>query len=404
MRFTDPVRRRGAPMPVSALALLVACVLASLGGSARAQTPVDVFTGGAEGYPVYRIPSTARLATGPRAGRVVVFAEGRAGAADNGTNDIVLKWSDDDGATWSPLRVVRDEPGRSLNNPCPVEVREGPHAGRLVLMYQSYREGCGEHCVPEGYEGDDVARTFVMHSDDGGESWSEPRDVTRGVKRPTGATATATGPGMGIQLRRGPFRGRLLFGVNEGPVGKWRVYAVRSDDGGDTWAFGEPAPEASKGVGNETMLFERDDGAVVLNARSFYGASRRKSAVSSDGGVHFTGLVDVAVLPDPCCMAGVAVVTDPLDGAPVQTVVYTGCDSEKERANGAMWISRDGGRSWPMKLPLHAGGFGYSQPVALGADTVLVVFERDGCEAISVLRRRLPPVSVDPTAAPAPRD
>jgi len=381
-----------AAIPVASATPATAC--------AFAQEPVDVLTGGAEGYPVYRIPSMTRLAAGPRAGRIVLFAEGRGNLGDNGTNDLVMKSSDDGGATWSALRVVRDEPGRSLNNPCPVEVREGPHAGRLLLMYQSYREGCGEHCVPEGYDGDDVARTFVIASDDGGETWSEPRDITRGVKRPARATATATGPGMGIQLRRGPFKGRILFGFNEGPSGKWRVYAAYSDDGGDTWAFGEPAPEASKGVGNEVMLFERDDGAVVLNARSFYGAARRKTAVSSDGGVHFTGLVDVAELPDPCCMAGVAVVTDPLDGAPVQTVVFTGCDSEKERAKGAMWISRDGGRSWPMKLPLFAGGFAYSQPVALGEDAVLVAFERDGYKAISVVRRTLPPVSVDPTAAP----
>lgn len=381
---------------VVTLLLLLAAVTPST--SAYAQESVDVLTGGAEGYPVYRIPSMTRLATGAHAGRVVLFAEGRGSLGDNGSNDIVMKSSDDDGVTWSALRVLRDDPGRSLNNPCPVEVREGPHAGRLLLMYQSYREGCGEHCVPEGYEGEDVARTFVMHSDDGGDTWSEPRDVTRGVKRPVGATATATGPGMGIQLRRGPFKGRILFGFNEGPFGKWRVYAVYSDDGGDTWAFGEPAPEASRGVGNETMLFERDDGAVVLNARGFYGASRRKTAVSSDGGVHFTGLVDVDELPDPCCMAGVAVVTDPLDGAPAQTVVFTGCDSRRERVDGAMWVSRDGGRSWPLKLPIREGGFGYSQPVALGPDAVLVAFERDGYEAISVMRKSLPPLHVDPTA------
>jgi hypothetical protein len=85
----------------------------------------------------------------------------------------------------------------------------------------------------------------------------------------------------------------------------------------------------------------------------------------------------------------------------VQTVVFTGCDSEKERANGAMWISRDGGRSWPMKLPLFAGGFAYSQPVALGDDAVLVAFERDGYAAISVVRRSLPPVEIDPTVTPS---
>ena len=41
----------------------------------RATQPVEVFVGGAGGYPVYRIPSVTRLETGAAKGRLLAFAE-----------------------------------------------------------------------------------------------------------------------------------------------------------------------------------------------------------------------------------------------------------------------------------------------------------------------------------------
>ncbi len=149
---------------------------------------VDVFVGGEGGYPVYRIPAITRLELGARRGRLLAFAEGRGNLGDNGTNDLVLRTSDDDGATWSPVRTLCDMPGRSLNNPCVVELAAGPRAGRVILMFQSYPDGCGEGCVIAGHEpapatdartGDRLCRSFVMHSDDAGATWSAPREVPR---------------------------------------------------------------------------------------------------------------------------------------------------------------------------------------------------------------------------------
>ena len=174
--------------------------------------------------------------------------------------------------------------GRSLNNPCVVEVRQGAHAGRVLLVFQSYPEGCGEACVTEGYEpkpakdgtpgADTICRTLVVRSDDAGETWSAPREITREVKRATGATSVASGPGVGIEVARGAHRGRLVIPFNEGPPDHWRVYAAYSDDGGESWKTGAVAPNPPKGFGNEVQMFERADGAVVLNARQHLGAKQ----------------------------------------------------------------------------------------------------------------------------------
>lgn len=387
-------------------AALLAAVRADAGmqpDSARAKTPV--FVAGEGGYPFYRIPAATRLVKGPRAGRILAFAEGRATLADNGVNDIVLRTSDDGGASWSPVRTLCDLAGRSLNNPCVVEVREGPRAGRVLVMFQSYAEGCGEACVTEGFEAtpdaeggkDTICRTLLIHSDDGGDSWSAPREVTREVKRPVRATSLASGPGVGIQLAHGPHKGRLVMPFNEGPYDRWRVYAAYSDDGGDSWTIGDPAPDDARGLANEVQMFERADGAVVLNARQFHGAKRRKMAVSTDGGATWTRLADVPDLPDPSCMAGVL----SLDGS---TVVFTGCDSESRRALGTVWISRDGGGSWPEKLLVEPQGFAYSVPVDLGRGAdgrreVGILYEGAGYRRIEFVRVSLPPA---PPAAAAP--
>jgi sialidase-1 len=292
-------------------------------------------------------------------------------------------------------------PGRSMNNPCVVEVRAGKHAGRVLLMFQSYPEGCGESCVTEGHDPkpveakpdgagavkDTICRTYLMHSDDAGETWSAPREVTREVKRATGATSVATGPGIGIQLAHGRHAGRILMPFNEGPYNRWRVYAAFSDDGGDSWTIGDVAPNPPKGLGNEVQMFERADGAVVLNARQHLGAQRRTGAVSTDGGATWSQLADIPELPDPQCMAGVL----SLGG---DVVVFTGCGGEKGRDRGTMWVSRDGGRSWPESVLVEPAFFAYSVPVALDEGTVGILYEASMYKRIVFRRVAVPPAPV----------
>ena len=364
--------------------------------AALSEPPVDVFAGGAGGYAVYRIPSVTRLESGAAKGRLLAFAEARSSLHDVTDNDLVMRTSSDGGATWSEQRVVAELPGRSLNNPTVVELSTGARAGRILLMFQSYPERCGESAVVPGFDvsadaPDRVCRTMLVHSDDGGATWSTPREITRSVKRPAPVTSTATGPGIGIELRHGAHKGRILMPFNQGPYDQWRVYAAISDDGGDSWRMGDCAPDDERGVANEVQMFERADGTVVLNARQHLGARRRKTASSADGGETWTRLADVPELPDPQCMAGVL----SLDGT---TVVFTGCDSESRRALGSMWISRDGGRTWPEKMLVESGGFAYSVPVALEAGKVGVLYETAGYRSIAFRTVSVPSAAAAPAA------
>ena len=352
-------------IPIGWIALLLVAPWAK--AAEAAPTFVDVFTAGAEGFHTYRIPSLLSAADGT----VLAFAEARVTQHDHAENKIVLKRSSDAGKTWSPLQVICEDGKNSLNNPCAVLVRE---TGRVLLIFQRFPQIVDEHTAQPGIDGDKICRNWLITSDDNGRSWSKPEDITATTKRPAGVTSLASGPGIGIQLRRGEHAGRILFPFNQGPYGKWKVYAVFSDDQGKTWSFGETAPDAPKGFGNEVQFVELTEGSLRLNARAQGGNHRRQTAVSKNGGKTWSALADVPDLIEPICAASVLRFSDPADGKK-GLLLYSGPDSDKKRADGTIWLSEDDGETWPQKKLLAGGPFAYSVLTRLPGDAVGCLFE-----------------------------
>jgi sialidase-1 len=360
---------------------LIAALLAILTRTAFASDSpplIDVFVGGQDGYPAYRIPS---LITTKR-GTLLAFAEGRATLRDHAENDIVLKRSTDMGTTWSGLQVIDEDGSNALNNPTAVVVRE---TARVLLMYQRYAKSFDEHKAEPGYDGPNVCSTLITHSDDDGVTWSKPRDITRQVKRATVVTSTATGPGIGIQLARGKHAGRILMPFNQGPYGKWQVYAAVSDDGGETWRYGETSPEGTKGYANEVQLVELTDGSVMLNARNQGGDKLRKIAISRDGGMTWSATYNDAALVEPVCQA--SLLRHPNKNDPTKDVfLFSNPATQTSRTNGTIRLSRDEGTTWPISRVLYAGSFAYSCLASLPDGSIGCLFERDGTKKISFAR------------------
>ncbi len=231
-----------------------------------------------------------------------------------------------------------------------------------------------------------------MHSDDDGATWSEPRDVTRMTKRPEKVTITAVGPGLGIQLARGAHAGRLVMPFNEGPFGVWNVAAAYSDDRGETWRLGAPAPGAlvddgkggSISLVNEVQMAEADDGSILLNSRKWGGKAFRKTAVSQDGGATWSAIAEDAILNDPGCMASLFRYSF-LSATEPSRLLYSGPDSSK-RSNGAVRISYDGGETWPVKRVLCPGSFGYSVLTRLQDGAIGCLYETDDADRIVFAR------------------
>jgi sialidase-1 len=345
----------------------------------------DVFTAGKDTFKSIRIPSVVVS----KKGTVLALAEGRATHADQANNKLILKRSLDGGRIWGPLQLIADDGRNCLNNPCAVVEQQ---TGRILVMFQSYPAGISERSgqIKPGLEGSAIVRNFLIHSDDDGVTWSKLNDVTRTTKSPDRVTILASGPGIGIQLRGGPHQGRLIMPFNEGPFGQWHVRAVFSDDRGATWRLGEPAPGCrvpnAKGgeisLVNEVQMVELSDSSVMLNSRKWGGQALRKTAVSRDGGVTWSTIMEEPALRDPGCMAAIF---RPAGTAADNCLLYSGPDSTR-RENGTIYLSRDDGRTWPVKRVLFPGSFAYSVLTSLPDGTLGCLFETDNANRMVFAR------------------
>jgi sialidase-1 len=274
------------------------------------------------------------------------------------------------------------------------------------MMYQSYPAGLSERDgkIKPGLDGPAIVRNYVIHSDDDGVTWSKPEDVTRTTKTPERVTILASGPGIGIQLTRGPHKGRILMPFNEGPFHQWNVLSVYTDDGGKNWNLGQPAPGCRVPNGksgeislvNEVQMVELADGSVMLNSRKWGGKDLRKIATSRDGGVTWTKIEEESALRDNGCMASVFRYTFP-DGKTTSRLLYSGPDSKK-RENGTVYLSSDEGKTWPVKKVLFPGSFAYSVLTALPDGTIGCLFETD--DANRIVFARFPIEWIEPKSQP----
>lgn len=352
-------------------------ILALFAGTCYAQDEiiVDVFKRKAEGYKNYRIPSLVCTQNGV----LLAFAEGRANLLDHAENDIVLKRSTDNGASWESLIVVDEDGKNALNNPQALVRNDG----RVILMYQRYAEGFAERRAMPGLEGERICKTLITYSDDDGLTWVEPKDITVDVKRPE-ATSTASGPGIGIELKEGKHAGRLIMPFNQGPYGKWYVYAAYSDDSGETWAKGELVPYKKKvrGWANEVQMVELSDGRLMLNARSETGNRKRKIAFSEDGGQTWGESYDEKQLLEPECQASFIQYND-------TTLLFANPRHRTRRVRGTVYASTDDGATWPHRKTVYKGGFAYSSMAVLPNGEIGLLFEKNVYSTISFMTVKL---------------
>ena len=324
---------------------------------------VDVFVSGRDEYPNYRIPSLVVTSKGT----LLAQCEGRHRDHDHAANDIVLKRSVDGGRTWGPLQLLRDEGQATCND----AVMLALDTGRILLFYVRYPEEAHTEDVVPGYEGL-VSRHFVMLSDDDGVSWTAPREVTRQVKRPQ-ARATSQGPGVGLQLRRGPHAGRICIPMWEDAGA---IYAL-SDDRGQTWRHSQPVPGGvtdGRPLGSsESQLVELADGTILMNCRD--GGGFRNRSTSHDGGETWAPVTIEQALPDSSCQGSLLLLSDPLDGA-TSRLLFSNPASQLDRFNGTIRLSYDEGRTWPVSKQLVPGTFCYSCLARLPDGTIGLLFEQ----------------------------
>lgn len=395
---------------ISALLLAYLCPSPATAEPPSHPTPtgiIDLFSKGDAGYPVFRIPSLVATKNNV----LLAFAEARSPDTpeqhdDHARNDIVLRRSLDAGATWEPIRTVADRGGDSLNDPCAVAL---PDSGRVLLMYQRFPQGFHarkmEHTemAEPGYDGPRNTQTFLVFSDDSGATWSAPKDITRSVRSDDAISVGS--PGVGIVLKRGQHPGRILFPLYEviflgdGEERYWRNRVAISDDGGENWRLGERVPiDGLVGFGNECQLAEMADGTIRMNARLQTGANRIAWSISRDGGETWAPMQEDPGLVTTPCMASLAAYPS---GATGEIALLASLpNSEKDRENGTLFISRDGGKTWPDRHTIYAGGFAYSCLAVLPGGRIGCLFERGPYDHVSFVSLDISPRGQEGTESP----
>jgi len=325
----------------------------------------DLFVSGQGGYFRYRIPA---LATTLHA-TLLAFCEARKFTGrDSDQIDLLLRRSLDGGRTFSDVQVVATQQDWVCGNPAPVVDRA---TGTIWLLFcKNHRHG-DETMICQGR----APRTvWCTHSDDDGVTWTEPLEITSHVK-PDGWSWYATGPGHGIQLRRG----RLIIpcdhivfrdGNRQDPHHSHVVY---SDDHGQTWRVGGVASPGT----NECTAFEDAQGLLCLNCRTqcrlVEGGNYRAVAWSQDGGLSFSPVVHDAALLEPICQASVY---RWVDESRNRDIVLFSNPASRSRDHLTVRLSCDGGRTWPHARLLHAGPAAYSDLCVTGEGQVCCLYER----------------------------
>lgn len=313
--------------------------------------PMALFDGGEGGYKTFRIPTLLVLPAGSvlangeklEKDRVIAMAEARRNASlDHGDIDLVQKISDDNGATWSELMVVRtyDQGEGKIGNSTPVfDAIEGT----IVLPHLA------------GVQEKTGVDTWLISSGDGGMTWSEAGFIYEG----------AVGPGHGIMISSGPYMGRLVVpGYHKG--GSLSLY---SDDHGKTWQFSEKLSD-----GNEAEIAQINDrGDLMMVVRTNIGVSKTHDpleklyVISTDGGESWSDFTTMEGIKEPICMSSIVRSGDRL--------YYSYPDDFYSRGRMTIAASSDQGKSFSEKKLIYEGASGYSELAALSDGSLLLLFE-----------------------------
>ncbi|GMH88321.1 hypothetical protein TL16_g11124 [Triparma laevis f. inornata] len=299
----------------------------------------------------YRIPAVLQH---PTTKTIHAFAEARFGeeehfeCADCSVLGISHRRSFDGGLTWeSEAKWVVD------NTPTDPEDPTSNVGGNIVVVYDEIDEKIILHFVRGVNENGDCVpgnSNWEVVSYDDGETWSTPRNINEFLGDFVGVLP---GPGTGIQIKNGDFKGRLIIPAHYGTA--YREYGADiiywSDDSGSTWTVTEtPLPLMDE----DTVVEIGNTGGIMLNMRNADLDKRERAvALSYDGGVSFGEVFFDESLIDPICEGSLARIDGIQEGEEEEGVIlFSNPAMQYSRSKLTIRFSYDGGVTWSKSLLL----------------------------------------------------
>lgn len=352
------------------LLLLFSCMKGEAQPAAKATSSefpkYTVFCAGDDNVNSYRIPSLLTA----KDGSLLVFCEARRESwQDKSRTDIVVKRSTDNGKTWSALQDLTKGATGAYMDPTPIL---DSTTGKVFLFTTFW---------PTDDHSGASNRAILITSDDNGQTWSIPADVTASLI-PDGRYIYGFGPGAGLQMTGEKYKGRLILPARvSGTEGKTAYdVAIFSDNHGETWTVG-----GNGDTDNEFQIAESPAGVLVYNARV---PNARMVAYSKDGGMSWDKAVKEPSLPGVSkgCQASVLGKGKKLYFSGITGIPET--PEYDERAGLTLYKSCDGGKTWDGGLPLYEKASGYSCMSLLPDGRMAIIFE--SADTQSFTRKSLP--------------
>ncbi|MFO7957545.1 MAG: sialidase family protein [Candidatus Brocadiia bacterium] len=335
-------------------------------------TKTDLFQAGDHGYHIYRVPG---ISVSP-GGVVLAYVEARLETASDWADiDILMRRSLDGGQSWEPAVKVVDH----------ADFGPGPANNFVTIPDRDTGEVHALHCH-------DYARVFYRASEDHGETFSDPLEITDVLaefRSEYDWGVCAVGPGHGIQLDNGRLLAPIWLSESHTHAHRPnRAAVIYSDDHGATWQRGDMVPDTIPCC-NETEAVQLADGRVLLNMRNMGEGRRRAVTVSNDDVHDWAEPWHDDELPEPRCFGSIHRLTkegeddrnrilfsnpdvwDTLEDNPIDW---------GDRRDVTVRLSYDECETWPVKRRLQEGPSGYSDLAVLPDSTVLCIYERGRVE------------------------
>ncbi|MDB4050777.1 glycoside hydrolase [Flavobacteriaceae bacterium] len=297
----------------------------------------------------YRIPS---IITSTNGTLIAAIDERNNTCGDlkwNRNINIVLRKSYNEGKTWTKIERIVDYPlGESASDPSMIVDRQT----KDIFLFYNYMNLD---------KAKDIYRFMVIKSNDNGESWSSPKDITDQItKKDWKNDFMFITSGRGTQSRDGTLL-HCLVNLNKG------THVFGSNDHGKNWFLIDYPLKP----GDESKIIELSNGDWLVNSR-VNSNKFRYSHISKDRGKSWLSFENKD-LSDPACNASII----NYNISSEKLLLFSNAFDSNERKNLSLSISYDQGLSWKNNKTIYKGNSAYSSMTKLKNGDIGLFFEKD---------------------------
>ena len=227
---------------------------------------------------------------------------------------------------------------------------------------------------------------WMTYSDDDGETWANPTDITPMVKADW-MKFCGTGPGAGVQLKNGTIMFPVYCTNGNGKQSSFNVY---STDGGKTWNRGG-SPNNGGDMQNasdeltESCIITLDNGHLMQFMRSYKGVVT--TAVSTDNGRTWSKTTTHSGIVDPYCQMSAVhygTLTDPADGQQKEAIIFSN-PAGGGRKGGKVriaFVNADDTLTWAYSKLIEENKYVYSSLTVMQDGNIGLIYEQEAYAAI----------------------